>query len=216
MNETGAPDATQSAAPARGSGANTAVLVMLGVIIVLVVALLVAVAVLAAQQASLREDVVQVTNDVSEMASATAMFDEVMGMGMPSADQEQVLMAVDGITMDIGYHAQDGDTEAYLALYQEGDEHADIAAAQEEFAAFAEEASEDVEYMPGMTFDVFQDTESGEMVVKTRVEGMNMNTGGSAGGRLEVWVVVDAETGEVYLTSETGRDLERDTEFPRF
>jgi methionine aminopeptidase len=188
---------------------------MLGVVIVLVVALLVAVAVLATQQASLREDVVQVTKDVSEMASATASLDEIMGMGMPTAEQEQVFRAVDAISMDVGFYALDGETEAYLALYREGDEHVDIAAAQKEFAAFAAEASADWTQVPGMMFDAFRDTETGEMLVNTRIEGANATTGAPAGD-LEVWVAVDAETGDAYLTGEAGRELERDADFPQF
>ena len=128
--------------------------------------------------------------------------------GMPSPEEEELWMRSDEMAMEVGYFVVDGDLESYLDLYDPDDPHVDHAAVEADFTEVAAKATErdgEVEYMSDMMPITYEDEATGETIVKVTVSGMDYDTGGPAGGRITLYVLV--EDGEMMLTGKEGRDL---------
>ncbi len=131
------------------------------------------------------------------------------GMGETWAQEERVWMLSEDLGYDISLYLQEGDLDAYLALYDEADPSVDFDAVTEDFNAASEKAqSGQLDVYAGMT-ETFEDVSTGETIAKVDFELSDWDSGRTV-GRLRTHMTVPDEGSDddPRLTGKIGRDLE--------
>lgn len=146
------------------------------------------------------------------LLAGALVFSVLMGFGadfgMPSAEMEEAMMAADDMAYEVGECLVDGDEQAYTDLYVSGDETVDMAEVRDEFAEVSAEATEGLEYGCDM-YTLYEDSETGDRIVKAEVSGYDYNTGEPEGASITIYVNVD----EMTLTGTEGRSLDMTDSF---
>lgn len=123
-------------------------------------------------------------------------------IGGPSADDQMAWMAADDLALQVGEYLVAGDAEGYMSLYDSDDPSVDFEKVKSDFVRASESATANAQYM-SENYSTYEDEESGEMIVRTSVSGMDWDTGRPMGGRLSIYVNADT----MMLTGKTGRTL---------
>ena len=124
---------------------------------------------------------------------------------------DSVYMLADDVGYEVRAFVESGDVDAYLALYDRSDPHVDVRKVREEFEAAHERVSAHegaIDVFPGM-WQEYRDEDTGARLVRMDLDLMDWNTGRTV-ARMRVWVDADAPTGEIVLTGNTNRQLERE------